>query len=184
MKKLLMSLAAIYLAVTQLIAQEPAIIKGNKVINLGFGIGSNLYRETYYHTMVPPVSASFEVGVANHILEKGEIGVGGYLAASMYKYEFSNKGWKTSEFLIGARGNFHYPLVSKLDTYSGLMLGYGILSTEYFGGYGDENYTGSSNGLRWAWFLGARYYFIESFAAMLELGYGVAYLNIGLAYKF
>jgi len=64
MKKLLMSLAAIYLAVTQLIAQEPTIIKGNKVINLGFGIGSSLLGETYYHTMVPPISASIEVCVA------------------------------------------------------------------------------------------------------------------------
>jgi hypothetical protein len=183
MKKLLISFAAVYFAITQLVAQEPAFIKGNKVVNLGLGIGSNLYRETY-NTIVPPVSASLEVGVANHILEKGEIGVGGYLAASKYKYEFSNKGWKTSELIIGARGNFHYPLIIKLDTYTGLMLGYRILSTEYFGGFGNENYTGSSNGLIWAWFLGARYYFSERLAAMLELGYGVAYLNLGVALKF
>jgi len=184
MKKLLMSLAAICLAVAQIAAQKPEFVKGNKVINLGLGIGSGLLGETYYHTSVPPISASFEIGVADHILEKGEIGVGGYLGATSYKYEYSNKGWKNSEVIIGARGNFHYPLIKKLDSYSGLMLGYGIIGIKYFGGYGDDDYTGFSNGIRWAWFVGGRYYLSETFAAMLELGYGISYLNLGLAYKF
>jgi hypothetical protein len=184
MKKFLISFAAMCFTIAQLVAQEPVFVKGSKVINLGLGIGSNLYRETYYHTMVPPVSASFEVGVKDHVLERGVIGVGGYFAATSYKYEFSNKGWKTSNYIIGARGNFHYPLVDKLDTYSGLMLGYGILRIEYFGGYGNDDYTGSSSGLQWAWFIGGRYYFSENLAAMIELGYGVAYLNLGIAIKF
>lgn len=184
MKKLLISFFTVYLASVQLFAQEPAFVKGNKVINLGLGIGSNLYRESNYHTMIPPLSASFEVGVADHILEKGVIGAGGYLGATSYKYELSNKGWKTSNFIIGVKGNFHYPLINKLDTYTGLMLGYGILSIEYFGGYGIDNYTGSSSGIQWAWFIGGRYYFSENLALMAELGYGVAYLNIGIALKF
>lgn len=179
-----MSLAAICLVVAQLAAQKPEFVKGNKVINLGLGIGTGLLGETYYHILVPPISASFETGVADHILEKGEIGVGGYLGAASYKYKYSNKGWKNSEVIIGARGNFHYPLIKKLDTYSGLMLGYGIIGIKYFGGYGDADYTGFSSGIRWAWFVGGRYYLSESFAAMLELGYGVAYLNLGVALKF
>ncbi|OFY60339.1 MAG: hypothetical protein A2V46_00370 [Bacteroidetes bacterium RBG_19FT_COMBO_42_7] len=184
MKKLLISLFAACFAVAQLPAQEPAFVKGNKVINLGVGLGSNLYRESYYNSTIPPVSASFEIGVKDHILERGVIGAGGYLAGSSYKYEFSRKGWKTTNFIVGIRGNFHYPLVDKLDTYSGLMLGYGILSVEYFGGYDDDDYTGSSSGLQWAWFLGGRYYLRESFAAMLELGYGISYLNLGVSFKF
>ncbi len=184
MKRILISCTAIYFTVLQLVAQEPAFEKGSMVINLGLGIGSNLYTETYYHTMVPPVSVSFEIGAKDQILEKGVIGIGGYLAASKYKYDFSGKGWKTSNFIIGARGNFHYPLVNKLDTYSGLMLGYGIMGVEYFGGFGQNEYTGSSSGIQWALFVGGRYYFKENLAAMLELGYGVAYLNIGIAMKF
>jgi hypothetical protein len=35
-----------------------------------------------------------------------------------------------------------------------------------------------------SFFVGGRYYFSEFFAAMLELGYGVSYLNIGVALKF
>jgi len=183
MKKLLLSFAVVIFTATQLYAQAPAFAKGYKVINLGLGLGSNLFRETYYNTIVPPISASFEVAAKDHVLEKGVIGVGGYLGASLYKYEFSRNGWKTTDLIIGARGNFHYPLLDNLDTYSGFMLGYGILRVEYFGDYGEDDYTGSSNGIQWAWFVGGRYYFRENMAVMLELGYGVAYLNIGIALK-
>jgi hypothetical protein len=184
MKRILLLLVIVSFSLTQLIAQEPTFVKGDKVLNLGIGLGSTLYSGTYYHSQVPPLSASLEVGVADNILEKGVIGVGGYLGFSSYKYEYSNSGWKTSNIIIGARGNFHYPLLEKLDTYTGLLLGYGILSHKYFGIYGDEDYSGSSSGIRWAWFVGGRYYFKENLAAMLELGYGVAYLNLGIALKF
>jgi len=184
MKRVLLLSAVVYLAVAQIIAQEPTFGKENKVVNLGLGIGSNLYTETYYRTLVPPVSASIEVGVADHILEKGVIGVGGYLAGTSYKYQYSNKGWKTTNIIIGARGNFHYPLVDKLDTYTGLMIGNGIKVIEYFGGYTDDDYTGSSSGVQWAWFIGGRYYFRENLGVMAELGYGVTYLNIGISLRF
>ena len=64
------------------------------------------------------------------------------------------------------------------------MAGYGIMSNEFFGSYTEEDYTGSSNGFRWAWFVGARYYFVESMAAFAEIGYGVSYLNAGIASRF
>ena len=41
-----------------------------------------------------------------------------------------------------------------------------------------------SNGLILAGHLGARYYLSDNFAAVLELGYGVAYANIGVSYRF
>ena len=44
------------------------------------------------------------------------------------KYEYSGWGWKYSNIIIGARGNFHYPLMNKLDTYTGLLLGYNVSS--------------------------------------------------------
>ena len=36
----------------------------------------------------------------------------------------------------------------------------------------------------WSIYVGGRWYFTDSFAAMLELGYGIAWLNIGVAFKF
>ena len=184
MKKLILTLAAIIIVFPRLEGQKPEFAKGSRVFNLGLGIGTNLYRETYYNTMIPPVSVSFEIGATDHILEKGVIGVGGYLGASTYKYKFSNNGWNITDFIIGVRGNFHYPLLDNLDTYTGIMIGYGIVGIEYFGSYDENDYTGSSGGIQWAWFIGGRYYFRENWAAMLELGYGVSYLNIGIAWRF
>jgi len=184
MKKFLLLFIAVFSFLARLAAQEPTFIKGDKVLNLGIGFGSTLYSGTYYYTQIPPISASYEVGVTENIFEKGVLGVGGYAGFSSYKYDYSDSGWKTIDFILGARANLHYPLVDKLDTYAGLMLGYGIIGIKYFGGYGDDDYTGFSNGIRWAWFVGARYYLSENFAAMLELGYGVAYLNLGIALKF
>lgn len=183
MKTQFLSYVLFFLAIVQLNAQIPAFTRDYKVVNLGVGIGSNLFREAYYSTMIPPVAASFELAVRDHVLEKGVVGIGGYLCAEKYKYSFSRKGWETTSFIIGASGSFHYPLIDHFDTYSGFMLGYEILRNEYFGGYDESDYTGSSNGIKWAWFAGGRYYFRENMAALLELGYGVAYLTFGLAIR-
>ncbi|MFH1319811.1 MAG: hypothetical protein ABII90_04050 [Bacteroidota bacterium] len=74
---------------------------------------------------------------------------------------------------MGVRGNFHYPLVEKLDTYTGLLLGYNIVTSKWIG-TGAEDFNASSSHVAWSWFVGARYYFSETFAAMAELGYGIA----------
>lgn len=184
MKKLLLSLLVVALSLTQLKAQESTFSQGDKVINLGFGLGSTLYTGSFYKMGVPPLSASLEVGVKDGILDKGSIGVGGYLAYSSYKWEYLGWGWKYSNFIIGARGNFHYPLLDNLDTYTGLLLGFNIASSKEFGnsvpGY---DYNASTGGVVGAWFVGARYYFGDNFAVMAELGYGITYLNLGIALK-
>jgi hypothetical protein len=179
-------LSFVFLAVfslAQLAAQESTFNKGDKVLNLGIGFGTSLYSGSYYSVQIPPVSASLEFGVADNILEKGYIGVGPVVGFASYKYEYSDWGWKYSNFLLAFRGYFHYPLVKKLDTYTGLALGYNIVSSKEFGTYPGYDYTASSSSLVWAWFVGGRYYFKESFAVYAELGYGVAYFNIGVAFK-
>ena len=162
-------------------------IKGDKVINVGLGIGSTLYSGTGYKTSLPPLSASFEVGVTE--LGPGIIGVGGYFGISSYKWEDSyggtTYGWKYSNIIIGARGNYHYSFAEKLDTYAGLMLGYNILNSKETGNWpSGYDYSANSSSFIWAFYVGGRYYFSDSFAAMLELGYGIAWLNIGVAFKF
>ncbi|OFY77903.1 MAG: hypothetical protein A2V46_00375 [Bacteroidetes bacterium RBG_19FT_COMBO_42_7] len=179
MKKLLLMFVVACFALTQLIAQEPTFVKGDKVLNLSLGLGSHYYT-SYYKMQVPPVSASLEFGVVDNILEKGVIGVGPYFGYFSSKYAGY---WKTSYLVLGARGNFHYPLANKLDTYTGLLLGYNIVSYKDLDDYVGD-YSGSSSGIAWAWFVGARYYFKDNFAVMAELGYGIAYLNLGIALKF
>ena len=159
--------------------RNSTFVKGDKVLNLGIGFGSSYYG-SYYTSHMPAISASLEVGVLDGILEKGSIGVGGYVGYASAKY---SNYWKTSNFLIAVRGSFHYPLVNKLDTYTGLQLGYNIFNTKYYDTY-SGTFNASSSGLAFAWFAGARYYFSNNFAAMVEVGYGVAYLNLGIALKF
>lgn len=171
MKKILVLFVAVCFSLTQLFGQEPTFIKGDKVANFGLGLGSSL---SLGNTQIPPLSASFEVGVVDNIIEKGVIGVGGFLGFSSYKWF----DYRLTNIVIGPRGTFHYPFVDKLDTYGGLMIGYNI--------YSDNDPFGSNNfgGLVSSWFIGGRYYFSDSFGAMLELGYGVFNINLGVALKF
>lgn len=185
MKKFLLVLLVAGLSMTQLLAQESTFKQGDKVLNLGIGIGSTFYSGTGYKAGIPPISASLEFGVKDGVLDKGTIGIGGYLGYSSHKWEYSGWGWKYTNIILGVRGVFHYPLVNKLDTYTGLLLGYNIATSKEFGtavfGY---NYSASSGGVAYAWFVGGRYYFSDSFAVMAELGYGITYLNLGVALKF
>jgi len=184
MRKLLLTVVATAVSVLFLNGQDLMFLKGEKVLNLGLGLGNTLYSGSYYKSQVPPVSASLEIGVVYNVIEKGVVGVGPYLGYSSFKYEYSDWGWKYSNIIIGARGSFHYPLVDKLDTYTGLLLGYNIASSKEFGNsVPGWDYSYSAGGLTWSWYIGGRYYFKENLAAMLELGYGIAYLNLGIALK-
>jgi hypothetical protein len=187
MKKLLLLLFVVVFSLTQLLAQESTFSKGDKVVNLGIGLGSTLYTGSYYKIGIPPISASFEAGIVNLLDDKASIGVGGYLGYSSHKYSYSygtyTDGWTYSNFIIGARGAFHYALVNKLDTYTGVILGFNVASSKWTG-TGTETTHSSNGGLASSWFVGARYYFSDSFAVMAELGYGITYLNLGVALKF
>lgn len=166
-------------------SQESMFSKGNAAGNLTIGFGNVLYSGSGYTSSVPPIAISAEWGVKDGILEKGTIGAGGYLGYSSYKWEYLGWGWKYSNLIFGARGSFHYPLLEKLDTYTGLLAGFDVVSSKEFGtsvpGY---NYSSSGSGFIWAWYAGGRYYFTDKLAACAEIGYGIAWFNIGVAYKF
>jgi hypothetical protein len=187
MKKLLLSLLVVVFALTQLHAQESTFKKGDKVVNLGIGLGSTLYTGTGYKMGIPPISASLEIGIVNLLNDKASIGVGGYLGYSSHKYSYSaytyTDSWTYSNFIIGARGAFHYALLDKLDTYAGLILGFNIASSKWTG-TGTQTTHASSGGLVSSEFIGARYFISNNFAVMAELGYGITYLNLGVALKF
>ena len=183
-KKHLLLLAVLALPV---FAKSQPFVEGDKAINVGLGIGSTLYSGWGYKAGIPPISASFEIGVAE--AGPGIIGVGGYLGLSSYKWEDawggSTYGWKYSNSIIGARGNYHYSFIEKLDTYTGLMLGYNIINAKETGEWPAEyDYSANSSSFIWSFYVGGRYYFSDSFAAMMELGYGIAWLNLGVAFKF
>lgn len=170
-------------------AQTPTFSESDLVFNLGVGIGTSLYSGSYYNSTLPPLSISGEYGVKDDFITEGmTLGIGGYFGIAGSKYEYNGfgyeYGYKYTYTVIGARGVVHYPFVDKLDTYAGLMLGYNIVSGKETGDWpGNTNYTATDGGVNFSIYAGARYYFTENFAAMAELGYGIAYLNLGIAFK-
>ncbi len=187
MRRIVAFAVALLFTLPALQAQESMFNLGDKVINIGIGLGNTLYiGGTGYSTGVPPISISYEQAIVDDILEKGVIGVGGYLGYSSYKYRYNYSGqdwgWNFNDIIIGAGGFFHYPLIDKLDTYAGLLLGYNISTTTDYGDPGFET-VDSSGGIVFSGFIGGRYYFSEKFAAFAQLGYGIAYLTLGVSIR-
>lgn len=173
--------ALFLVASTQLNAQM--YTKGQQDLHLGIGLGT--FYGSGYHTILPPINASYEKGITDNI------GVGAYVgyATSRYNYSFADYHWTYSHIILGARGAYHYDLFKnpKLDTYGGLMLGFTIAKAKFHSDdplYKAADYTSpSSGGFTWSGFVGARYQFKESLGAYAELGYGVSALNVGLRFK-
>lgn len=186
MKKVVITLFAAILAL-QLSAQESLFNKGDKALNLSIGLGTGALYSSGTSSMLP-VSASFEVGIVDGIADVGSVGIGGYIGYTAYKVDYSwfggNYGWKYSNTIIGARGTFHYPFIEKLDTYGGLILGYNIVSAKEYGDFANAWPDATSSYAVFSPFVGGKYYFSENFAGLVELGYGIAYLNVGVAFKF
>jgi len=187
MKKIFALLLLTIFALPFVKAQENVFAVGDKVVNLGIGFGSIGYSAFGYKTTVPPISISFEKGIKDGILDKGVLSIGGYLAYSANKWESSwaggSYGWKYTNIYLGARGVLHYPLVDKIDTYAGVLLGYHISSVHEIGtttGYVDPY---SGGGLIFGGYVGGRYYFTDKLAAMGELGYGITWITIGVSIK-
>lgn len=169
---------------------QNAFSDGDNNINLGIGIGSNLGGRGFKSTL-PPLSISYERCIIDELFDdKSSLGVGGYFGYSTSRSEFSSTvtsakfGFNYSYLIIGARGALHYHLVDKLDTYGGLMLGLNITKHSTYGNWHDFHSLPLGNTLGWSLFFGGRYYFHENLAAFAELGYGIAFLQVGITFKF
>jgi len=186
MKKIVVTLFAAFLAFS-LFAQDSMFEKGDKVLNAGIGFGGGYYSGfSSGYSKMPFLSASVDVGVVDGVLDKGTIGIGGYVGFTSAKWESGyDYGWKETDFVIGPRGTFNYPLVDKLDTYAGVLLGYHSVSWKETGNWAGYSYNASSSGVYFSGFLGARYYFTDNFGLMLELGSGgLSLATIGISLKF
>ncbi|MFV0468231.1 MAG: hypothetical protein ACK5MK_04790 [Dysgonomonas sp.] len=184
MKKLLLAAISLCISLNSIWAQD-IFEKGDKVIGIGYGLGNTLHGAGYSRDF-SPISATFEYGLKDGLLEDGRasIGVGGYLGVSgdkfKYKYadDLTQSGTaKLTDVVIGGKLNFHYQFIDKLDTYTGIMLGYDIVSK-------DHNPQGiAQSQVCFTWNAGAKYYIFDNFAVMGEIGWGAAILNLGLAYN-
>ncbi len=157
---------------------QNAYMKGNNVIHGGIGFG---LAGLYGSSTLPPIHVGFEYGFEEKISLGGVVGYAGS------KENFGGFGeWKYSYIVIGARGGYHFlENNSNLDAYAGAMLGYNIVSSSASGNTGFGTFTASASGsyMLFGFYGGARYYFSPQLAAYGEIGYGLGYFNVGIAYK-
>ena len=185
MKKLMIGCCIFCFAAVQVSAQIPTFTKGDNLVSASLGFGG-YYSGSYYSgvTRIPFISLYYENCVKDNLFdEKSSLGIGGILGHTSVK---ASNSFKTSVTLIGVRGALHYSFVDKLDTYAGLMLGYEIVSWKWL----DKNSSdlglkgNAASDLGFSLFLGARYYFTDTFGVFAEVGYGAAVINLGVSLKF
>lgn len=161
---------------------EATFAKGDNVIGVGVGVGG-VYGFNSYSSQTPVFGLQYDRGIIP--LKFGAvIGVGGFLGYKGYVYKDGQYKDKWNIVIIGARGTFHYDLfgVENLDTYGGMMLAYHALShSDNYPAYYSRNKSGAAYA---SIFAGAKYYFSPGFGAFAEVGYGVAWLTVGAAFKF
>ena len=165
---------------------------GDNVASFSVGVGGNYGASSSYSSQTPALGLGYERGVMD--LGPGVLGIGGYLGYKSLAHRYAGPGyeydWSWRYLIMGVRGNWHYNEwhgIDELDVYGGLLLSYNSVkwtdNTRYPANSILLNQTASS-GIGLSALLGARYYFTESLAGQLELGYGISYASIGLAYKF
>lgn len=160
--------------------------KGSSQLNAGIGLGSTLTGSGFKST-IPPIGVSFEYGFHD------KISVGAYAGYAGASNEITSFGgtWKFnySYIVIGARGSYHFDFLDtdKFDPYAGVIIGYNIASSsvEKPSGYtGPDITAASAGGVIIGGHLGMRYHFNEKIGVFGELGYGIAFLQLGVTAKF
>lgn len=156
------------------------------VLSAALGIGTAV---DVGRTVVPPLSFQAEYGLLDHLFdEHSALGVGGYIGFAAGKktypsYEYTQFSQRINDVMIGARGAFHYQFVKNLDTYAGLMLGGTIANTRNEGIWTNAGNPPHHGGFLFDVFVGARYYVIPRLAVYGEVGFGVAYFNLGVSFR-
>jgi len=166
----------------------------NKDLVVQGGIG--LVLDPYGDIVIPPLSVAVDFG-NEFDLGNGKslpLSYGGIF--SIYKTEYSynyyynssNYVWSYTYIVVGARAALHLNKYlniknKNVDLYSGLMVGYNIVSYEKPKGWNYDSYDTKDSYLVTDFFAGARYFFSPSLAGFAELGYGVEWLKLGLSFK-
>jgi len=187
MRKTIFAFAALFLlsisGYSQLVKRNTVFERGDNVFNFGVGAGDPAYMFTGWKTAIPTISLSQEYCFIDDLLDVASVGIGGYLSFSSHKRSESFLGFDETyhvyDFVLGARGVFHYQLVKDIDTYAGGMIGFDIQSDNY------PLASSKLNGSRpvGAAFVGARYYVTDKLAFNSEFGYGISIFTFGVSAK-
>ncbi len=166
MKKIIFAVTLL-LGVGNVSAQTFA--KGTLVIQGGVGLGSDIGL---------PIGLFYEYGISD------KLGAGVYAGYASKTETLPFFGdLKHTYTLFGARGNYHSFQSDKMDTYVGILIGYNAASLTVSNTPAGLQTPVAASAMVFGGHVGGRYYFSDSLAAFGEIGYGLGYLNLGLAYK-
>ncbi len=173
--------------------------KGTGALNAGVGLlGYTPYWGVGYSAS-PYLNVAFDYGVYDFPENnKLSIGIGGYIGYKSISYSWTGswedkyERWHYNEPVketwsytaFGIRPTVHYSLLDNAEIYGGLSLGYVVLGYRTNNPDYDISYRSYGSYVGFGTYAGFRYYFGKSFGLYTELGYGLAYLNIGVSFKF
>jgi hypothetical protein len=181
MKKSIVIIAILGLSTNLLAGGAPHLKKGNLFVQgraaLGavYGAGSGFV-------------GGFEYGFQEDFLNLGELastlGLGASFGYSGYHESWFGGKWKYTNIIILGNATYHAPIFdnSDIDPYAVLSIGANIGKVTYDGHLSDYS-TPSHGGMVVGTAIGAKYFFSPQLAAVVELGYGMGILRLGLDYQ-
>lgn len=183
MKKLNTLLTAAMVVVAFTFTQAQGVFqKGDNVINLTVGFGAPYYGTGYSPAIA--FGASYEHCFFDDMINGDfSIGIGGFVGFSGNTYTAGGLvERKDRYFVVAGRGTFHWTGVENLDLYAGVHLGPKFSTSQENGTIPSGNTPG--NVFYHSEFVGARWYFTDAFCATAEIGNGLAFVNVGVGFKF
>lgn len=190
----LISITLVSLIISGSVAAQSDFREGDNVVAFGVGLGSSLGGFSS-SSRTPALSVQFEHGQWE-VGGPGTVSIGGYLGYKGFKnsgsFPYSGGSYSYDQrwryIILGFRSAYHYHgfEVKNLDPYAGLMLSYDILDYSYNDNLPNVEYDYGGNyssSFSLTFYLGSRYYLDKNWSAFAELGYGVSFLTVGMAYK-
>ena len=186
--RLIYSILAVGLLFSTTAVSAQAFSVGTKHLSLGVGFGG-YFSYAYFgdFSSTPTIFIAYDQGIIDE-LGPGNLGVGGFLAYKSSKYDYSYVNYSQTgtwtDFVIGARGTYHWPLDNeKIDLYGALSLGLAFQSYKFESDdpfYDNYDYDANSSFLYYSFSVGGKYMFSEKLGVFAELGYDIAYLKAGV----
>jgi hypothetical protein len=175
MKKTIIVLLCSILSTISITAKNPS--KGGNSFTQGTTVGQAMLGLGGVYGL--PITLVAEHGITD------KIGIGGMLGYARYSTSLPVYGnYAINNILIGARGHYHAYTTDKIDAYGAISIGYNLANISYPSTFPTIAQTATAGGIFASGNIGGRYYFNPKLAAVAEIGYGVSYLNIGVAMKF
>ncbi len=182
-------LIIVFFAISMIAMSQP-MKYGDK--NIGFNLGVSAATTYSYSSKSPAFTFVYDQGITEK-MGVGYFSIGGVLSFSSSKwrsgYDYTAKDKYT---IFGARTKYHLDMVeltgerewNKVDLYGGLMVGFKYNSFDHWNVDKGNSYSDSDLSLCGDLFIGGAYNFYNNLSGVIELGFGVSYISIGISYRF